>query len=116
MDLDLSKCHPLIAMPTHRDINPATVRALLMTQAEMQRRGLPLDLKMEDGCSLIHHARTRTTDFFLTQTECTHLFWIDSDVVWKADDFVKMVALGTQMECVVAAYPRKADQVEFYIR
>lgn len=116
MDINLAGVHPLIAMPTHRDINPATVRSLLMTQAAMQERNLPLSLKMEDGCSLIHHARTRTTDFFLTQTDCTHLFWIDSDVVWAPDDFLKIVALGTKMECVLAAYPRKADEVEFYIR
>lgn len=35
------------------------------------------------------------------------LFWIDSDMVWSPDDFLRMVALSCRVQIVVAAYPAK---------
>lgn len=114
MDLSLSNVHPMLAMPTHRDIPADTVRALLTTLGEMQRRNIPLTLNLSDGGSLVHHARTRCGNEFL-KSDCTHLFFIDSDMDWKPDDFLRFVALGTKMECVAATYPRKQDKTEFFI-
>ncbi len=117
MEVSMAGMKPFLAMPTNRDIPPKTVRSLLDTQALMQRAGLPVTVDMHEGSSLVHHARNRATHVFL-KSDCTHLFWIDSDVVWSADDFLRFCALGQTRECVCGAYPRKADNngPEFYLR
>ena len=104
----------MLAMPIHRDLPPATVRSLLETQGEMQRRNLDLTLDMTEGTSLIHHGRTAIAREFLN-SNCTHLFFVDSDIAWKAMDFIKLIALGTRHECVCAAYPIKKDEIEFFV-
>jgi hypothetical protein len=43
------------------------------------------------------------------------LFWIDSDMSWKAEDFLKLVALATKMEVVAGAYPSKNDSITFQV-
>jgi hypothetical protein len=115
MEFNLAGVHPFIVMPTHRDIPPPTFKAMLETQNAMNVKGISLSLNMEEGCSLIHHARTRAAAAFIA-SPCTHMFSIDSDLVWTPDDFLTMLALGTKMECVTAAYAKKADKPEFYIR
>jgi hypothetical protein len=104
-----------LAMPTHRDIPAATVMSLLNTQREMQTRGIPLLVHMEVGGSLVHHSRTSLVHQFL-KTDCTHLFWVDSDIVWEVKDFERLLALATKMEVVCAAYPVKQDPPLFFLR
>lgn len=66
------------------------------------------------GSSLPHHARTKAAWCFL-ETKNTHLFWIDSDIVWEGADFLRFLALGTKLECVCGAYPVKRDPPTFML-
>lgn len=104
-----------LAMPTHRDIPAQTVVSLLETQSEMQARGIPLKVYLEVGGSLVHHARTSLVYQFL-KTDSTKLFWVDSDITWKAADFIRLLALSTKMDVVCAAYPVKQDPPLFFLR
>ncbi len=104
----------MLAMPTHRDIPAATVRSLLETQDSLTRRGIPSLMEMQVGGSIVHHARTKAAWHFL-QSEATHLFWVDSDIVWSADDFVRLLAIGTKLACVSGAYPCRAEPMRFFL-
>lgn len=106
--IDLSGVSVFLAMPTHRDLPPETVRSLLETQATLLRHGIDLDVRMQAGGSLVHHARSIAAWQFL-QTGCSHLFWVDSDIDWRAADFIRVVALCTRLECVGGVYPAKHD-------
>ena len=112
MKFDMAGVSVMLAMPTHRDINPLTVRSLLETQEACIKRGIQLEVQMQVGTSLVHHARTKAADLFL-RSECNRLFFIDSDIVWSGDDFIRMVALSTRMECVTAIYTCKVDPPRF---
>jgi hypothetical protein len=68
-------------------------------------RGIPLALQMEVS-GIIQDGRNAVFTDFL-DSEATKLFWIDSDMVWGVDDFLKMLALSTKREVVCAAYPTK---------
>ncbi len=50
------------------------------------------------------------------KTDFSHLFWVDSDIVWDEKDFLKLLALGTKMEIVCGAYPVKQDPPIFFMR
>jgi len=78
------------------------------------RRGIDIRFNTYEGCSLVHKARSELALDFLA-SDCTHIFWVDSDIFWKSGDFLRMVALGTKMDVVCAAYPAKQDPAKFYL-
>ena len=114
MKLDMAGVKVMLAMPTHRDIPPATVRSLLQTQHELLAGGLSSNIEMQCGGSLVHHARTKAAWHFL-QSDCTHLFSVDSDIAWDAKDFLRLLAIGTKLECVSAIYPCRAEPLRFFL-
>lgn len=112
MQFNVAGLRTFIAMPTHRDIPGETVLALMATQKAMLERGMPLEVEMHVGSSLVHHARTLAAWRFL-KTNSNRLFWIDSDIVWSPDAFLRLLALSTKMEIVVGMYPTKKDPPTF---
>lgn len=114
IQLSMAGVHVMLAMPTHRDIPVLTVKSLLETQDALTQRNIPCDVEMQVGGSLVHHARTKAAWHFL-QSDCTHLFWVDSDISWRAVDFLRLLAFGTKLECVSAVYPCRADPIRFFL-
>jgi hypothetical protein len=114
MNFNLTGLHVFIAMPAHRDINPWTVRSLMDTKATVEKRGVPIQVVIPDGSSLVEVARSVCADLFL-KSECNRLFFIDSDIVWEPDEFVRILAMSTVMDVVLASYPVKRDPVQFFI-
>lgn len=114
MELSITNLRVMLVMPVHRDIAARTVRSLLETQAECLVRGIPIDIEMQVGSSLVHHARTKAAHLFL-QSDYNRIFWIDSDISWQAKDFLRLLALSTKMECVCGAYPLKSDPPLFLL-
>jgi hypothetical protein len=57
----------------------------------------------------IIRARARFQDFFLTQTDCTELLWVDDDMQWEPATVVGLVTACREGKDVVGApYPQKA--------
>ncbi len=104
-----------LAMPTHRDIPAQTAIALLETQRALWEKNILFHVAMECGGSLVHHSRAALVHQFM-KTDFTHLFWVDSDIVWDQKDFLKLLALGTKMEIVCGAYPTKTEPPVFFMR
>ena len=55
---DLAGVSVMLAMPTNRDLPPPTVMALLATADLFRLRGIPFEIQMQVGCSLVEHARS----------------------------------------------------------
>lgn len=113
MKFDMAGVSVMLAMPTHRDIPARTVQSLLETQHALASANIVSDIEMQVGGSIVHHARTKAAWHFL-QSKCSHLFWVDSDMVWAAKDFMRLLALGTKLDCVFAAYPCRAEPIRFF--
>lgn len=101
-------------MPTHRDLPVDTVASLIGTVVALRERGIPHDITFNYGSSVVTSARNKATDCFL-KTTCNRLFWIDSDMVWKAERFIRLLALSQTLECVMAAYRAKRDPPQFIV-
>jgi hypothetical protein len=112
--LSLSGLSVCIAMPVHRDIPPETVASLMATQHALHERGITYDVTFGVGSSVVTSARNKAVHLFL-QTTCNRLFWIDSDMVWKAEHFIRLLALSQVLECVNAAYRLKRDPSPFIV-
>ena len=71
-------------------------------------------LQAQIGCgmmwlrdSLITRARNKLVSEFLKQEEYTHLFFIDADISFKPDDFIRVLLFNKPIAC--SPYPIKRD-------
>lgn len=115
ISLDLAGVSVFLAMPTNRDLHPLTVVSLLETQTLFRDKDIPLHIEIAYGGSLIDHGRSKMAASYLEQGS-SHLFWVDSDIVWDAVDFLRIVAFSTVMDMVAAGYPAKQEPPLFMVR
>lgn len=108
MQLDLAGVSVQIGMPILGHMHPRTVFALIDTMCVLKDRGIAVDLKGQFGCSIVEQARTFVCHTFL-QSQCSHLFMIDADMVWSPEDFLSVLALATRLPIVAAPYPYKRE-------
>lgn len=115
MKFNMAGISVMLAMPTHRDLPPETVGSLLDTQQACFERGIPLQVYFGKGSSLVHHARSKIAWQFL-QTPFTRLFWIDSDMAWSSEAFLRLLGLSTVKDVIAAAYPPRHATGNWFIR
>lgn len=104
----------MIGIPAGRDLHPKTVKSLWATQVDCFKMNIPCHLGMVSGSSVVQWARDEVVDLYL-QTDSNRLFWIDSDMVWEPNDFIRLLAMSKLHEVVSAAYPAKNDTPTFYV-
>jgi hypothetical protein len=104
----------MLGMPAGRDLPALTVKSMLGTQAICRDAGVPFQLGMVTGSAVIQWARDEVVDLFL-QSQATRLFWIDSDMVWQPEQFMRLLALTAVHDVVCAAYPAKREQPTFFV-
>ena len=109
----------MVGVPCYKDMPALTAKSLIVTIASLQRNNVQWHLQMEIGSALVHHARSKIVQSFI-ESDCTHLMWIDADMVWQADDILRLLLIGKALDCVSAGYREKNDtgsfQVELDIR
>lgn len=77
----------IIATPG-RDMNSSYVRSLTNTILELNNRGITW-MWANDYCSHVSIARERTFNISAGNTY-NKFFWIDSDISWQVEDFLKL--------------------------
>lgn len=112
--VDLAGINVMVGIPAGRDLPALTVKSLLATQSLCRDRQVPLQLGMVIGSSVVQWARDEVVDLFL-KSDATRLFWIDSDMAWRAEDFMRLLALSQYRDVICGAYPAKVDRPTFYV-
>lgn len=108
VDVNLDGLSVFMAMPTTRDLPAQTAMSLWQTAIGCTKIALPCHPHLLTGCAIITKARSELVHDFL-QSDCNRLFWVDSDIVWKFTDFMRLVALSRIVDVVGATYPAKID-------
>lgn len=114
IDISLAGLSVMIGIPAGRDLPALTVKSLLGTMELCRTQRVPTQLGMVVGSAVVQWARDEVIDLFL-QSDATRLFWIDSDMVWEPEQFMRLLALSQYREVLCAAYPAKRDQPTFYV-
>lgn len=105
-----------IGMPVHFPYLPfPTVVSLVDTVKACTAAGIRIQQVSPVGCSIVTDARSAIVDEFL-RGDGTHLFWIDSDIHWLPQDFMRMLMLCTQVDVVGATYPLKVEPIRLIVR
>jgi hypothetical protein len=96
-----------IGIPIDNDMPKFSVMSLCSTVDKLARMNVPYDIVMEVS-GVIQMGRDSVLDSFL-RSDKDKLFWIDSDMVWTPDDFLRLLALSTKVDVVGCAYPAKVE-------
>ena len=80
------------------------VQGILQFQSICQQLQWPMHVSMMFNESLITRARNAMTQGFL-KSDCTHLFFIDSDIRFEANEIPRMIEVDKDIICGI--YPKK---------
>ena len=88
--------------------------ALVRTLGLLRQRGLGAEIHFEIGNSLIADARNKLVSKFLA-TDARDLVFVDSDLAWKAEDFVRLMSAPHPF--VAGVYQRKSrTKIDFTVK
>ncbi len=79
--------------------------SMLKLQLALKRNGIPLQVVLQNGDSLIPRARQDILTQFLEQREATHLLFIDADIGFEPDQVFRLMQFNE--DCTAAVYPHK---------
>lgn len=99
--------HVAIGMPYDNPVPMETVLSLLATQQRCMESEIRLSI-CAWRCGVVTVARDMVVHGFL-QGDAEKLFWIDSDMVWQPDAFLRLVEKSIKVDVVGAAYKRKVE-------
>lgn len=96
-----------VASPIYNDqCYGSYAHALLALQAALFRREIGMEYAWTRSSSLITIARNLLADWFLQRTACSHLLFVDADMVFRSEDVLRM--LDADLDVIAAICPRKA--------
>src|SRR5262245_33351243 len=111
--IDFKSVNVIVGMPVHRHVPVQTLRSLLNTSKACHTAGIPLDMILTEGSSVVMTARNQIAHVFLQKPKATHLFWIDSDIEWNVEQFLRVLAMSLHFDTARAIYPRRQERVVF---
>ncbi len=115
VELDITGLRIFIACPVNRDFPWQTTRSFIETAQMLTARNVPHQFQFLTQGSQIDFDRSELAHQFL-KSDYNRLFWIDSDMSWAPEDFLKIMALSTVMPIVGASYPaKKGPQTQFLV-
>lgn len=87
--------------------------ALAEVCVRAQQHGVSIQISNVSGCSVVSRVRNIIADQFL-ESDCDHLFMVDSDINFKADDLFRLMAWNLTKPIVAGVgVARKKEKVFF---
>lgn len=104
----LKSFYPLICTPSHdgKFFQNYTLSMFNLLN-EANRLGMPLQINLHAGESLVTRARNNCVARFLRQPQWTHLVWIDADIGFSAEAFFRL--LLSDHDIAAGVYPLKYE-------
>lgn len=97
-----------IGFPCGPTVPYQTAMSLAKTAHFLAMHGVPVDLHTVQGSSAVTIARDMVLEEYL-KSKANYLFWIDSDIVWNPEDFIRILRLSKELGIACAAYPLKRE-------
>jgi len=106
--VDLTRICPLIMTPSHDGkYFQNYVTSLLNFTIQAERSGMPIQVFMHQGESLVTRARNNCVAEFLANPQWTHLFWIDADIGFSSEAAFRLLRSG--YDIAAGVYPLKRE-------
>jgi len=99
--------HIFIATPCYGgQIGEPYFRSMMRLSILCNKYDIPFTVSTLANESLVTRGRNTLVSFFMENPQATHLFFIDADIEFNAEDLLRMVAYDKPI--IVGAYPKKA--------
>lgn len=107
--------HIFIATPCYGgQLSEPYFRSMMRFIILCNKYEIPFTVSTLANESLVTRGRNTLVSFFMENPETTHLFFIDADIEFNAEDILRMVAYDKPV--TVGAYPKKAVNWDSIIR
>lgn len=104
----------MLAIPAYDGkLNIAAAFELPQLALMAQKYGFQIQLVHLSGCSIITRARNSLVNQFM-DSDCTDFLFIDADIRFKAQDVIRIMALGGDKDVLAGPYPRRAKDQMFF--
>lgn len=103
-----------IATAAYESVKAGYALSLAKTVEELTRRNIPRSINIMFGNCHVDDGRNEMVRDFLDNTTCTDLVFVDADVMWEPDVFLRLLRHETT-DIVAGAYPFKSDSGKFPI-
>lgn len=114
-EFDLSNLKVFLAIPNYMGSLPTeTALEISETRLKLKEHGVTMELHSERGSGVITEVRNKLITRFL-ESDCDYLFWLDDDIIFKTEDFIKILALATIKEVTASTYPTRSDTPKFFV-
>ena len=112
--VDLNGRKLFIGIPCYDGkVNVKTAFSIAQLMPMAAQLGIKVYLSDLSNCSIITMARNALVAEFL-RTDATELLFIDSDVVVKPDDILRLMAQSGDKDITAGAYPRRLKEKKFF--
>lgn len=112
MDIKI-KARVFVATPSYTGkVDHECAMAMQIASIHSILRGVVLDWQFMSGCSLVQHGRNWLNAEFLSRPDCTHILWVDDDLMFTPDAIVKM--LERDLDVVCGVYTTKSPTAPTY--
>lgn len=103
-----SKYAVAVGFPCGSLIPAQTAFSLAKTMHALSALQIPVQIHSVVGSSSVTTARSVVLTNYLEKPE-PFLFWVDSDIVWTPEQFIRVLRLTAERGIVLGAYPLKED-------
>lgn len=73
-----------------------------------------LQIAHVSGCSILPKARNSLIAKFI-ESKCTDFLFLDTDVIFKAEDIVRLMGVATNKDVVAGVYPKKNKETQMAV-
>lgn len=104
------------AIPCYQGTVPIDLMASFMRTVDLLKsKGVSVAFISERENGLIDSARNRLVHRFLHETDCQKLFFIDSDIVWDAEDALKLLCFSKDHRMLCGTYQARKDPPTYFL-
>jgi hypothetical protein len=109
-EFDLSGLNCMIALPSHDGKAYLDCVAGIMSSVDrLDKLGVPIDFAYLSGNALVQHARNVLVHKFMSNDKYNKLIFIDSDIGFRAEDMIRLLAYSSMEDMVAGLYPIKQE-------
>lgn len=115
LTVDLNGRHLVLGLPAYDGKFPDEFQtAIIETLTLCRKHGVKVTVASRIGSALIDKTRDEIVHAYLHTTDGTDLLFIDNDIVWNADDVLRLLMWATTHDFVCGPYCVKQDDPSFY--
>ncbi len=113
VDITLDGLSVMVGIPSGRSPNWNVVASLTATLRNLDRIGIPCEMGVVE-CGYLPKCRSEVCNLFLN-SNFNRLFWIDDDMTWTPEQFIRILAQTQLYDIVGCTYPAKIEPHTYFL-